>query len=117
MAERGKRRARLRDVTDAATVDLAGALEDTGVQLPLEVVETHAVDAADLDAGLHGEIAQALFQPGLGIFLQHAAGIDGRRACAMVDGGLQRTFELRVAECDHHVLDGLRQGGEVGIAG
>ncbi len=116
VTQRGKSGPRLGDIADLALNDFRGTREDAGVEIVTEVIKTHAVETADLDAGRFCYRTKTLEQHRFGILLEYAAGVDGDRPGAMFDGRSQRGFEVLVAECDHDMLHRQRQRLQVRMA-
>ena len=93
-------------VAEAAAPDAVG-----------EVVEAHAVRAADDEAGLADLREHAVAQRRVGVALDHQRGHHRRRARAVGDHLVERGVDARVRDREHHVLDRLGQRRERRVAG
>ena len=110
-------RAGMADVGDVAAAAMLARPEAAGPGALGEVVEAHAVRAADDQSGLADLREHAVAQRRVGVVLDHERGHDRRRARAVGDHLVERRLDARVRDREDDVLDGLGQLRERRVAG
>ena len=110
-------RARMADVGDVAAAGVHARTEAAAPDAVGEVVEAHAVRAADDEAGLADLREQPLAQRRIGVALDHQRGHHRRRSRAVRDYVVECGVHARVGDGEYHVFDRFGQRRERRIAG
>ena len=105
MAQRGKCRSRLCDISDAASLNVFDPGKDAGIQIEFEIVKPHVIDTANGETGLGYHVLQARLQSRFGVIFQHRARVYGGCARTVRNRVGQRCFEPLVSKCDDDVID------------
>ena len=115
--QRPQKRARMGQQRDVAGLAMAADRIARCTGAGLEVVETDAVAAAHLHAGILGDGADTLGQRRIGVALVVARGEHRGGARADLGGGGELRLDARIGDRDDDVVDRPRQIGERWIAG
>jgi hypothetical protein len=117
VAEAGEGGSGVRDECDAAALEPGRRREAAHPQAVLQIVEAHAVAAADLQVGGARHGGDALGERRIAVAGKVAAGEDRGGAGAVPDGFGELRLDAGVADADDDVIDCLRQRGQRGITG
>ena len=115
--QRPQERARMGHQRDVAGLAMAARRIARRAGAGLEIIETDAVAATHLHAGVLGDVPDPLGQRRLGIALVVARGEHRGGARADLGGGGELRLDARVGDRDDDVIDRPRQIGERGVAG
>jgi hypothetical protein len=97
------------DERDVAVAAVLACLEPARPDTVREVVEPHAVRAADDEAAVADPRGDTVLEARLAIVVEVQRRHHRRGACAVRDHVLERGIDARVADREDHVLDALGQ--------